>query len=594
MASNPITWQNVRGPSLAEAVRPLEAAQNGFSSMFGSFEDILKQRQATETANWDQTKQNNTNALLGAVQEAKNPEEFAAREAALRQQLMGYGAQVDATAGRNALDGRLSTLQQRATTSQQYADQQTDIAGRPIAAGYQSALAQATTPDAVRSLMESIQTATGAGAVDPRLAAALTEKALGRSGALTTESRAAQDHTWKGENYTKTWEHQAEQDRIARAKLVIDRANAVEQRKAREASTNNAGINARSALLNNMGDLVKAQTAAVQEVKKNTPYAEMFGGSNIDLINKAASAANDADPKYGNAVVDKITTLRKTMPDIPVDVITSAISMAKNEFGASLWRSDGYSNSVIDHIKTQMKDPVVMGRVAFAGEQLAKAQGTYNGSTLDPKPEPPKPAPQPLPPQLTFNPPKESAGGSLTYEKPGSFNISSNKGIMTPAKMPTGSMDVTIKDGDTIGVKGANGVTMDFRFNGLDAQETGKSSNGKTSQGQKYSEEAKAFISNAFKSGKVDIRVASNKPDAYGRLVADVYVGGQNLNEALLRKGFATVMAVQGGMGPSQKAAFDLNSRLAMANNAGIMGDLDSDRTPTGSAYRMFGDTIYK
>lgn len=600
--AGPITWQNVAAPNFSDAFRGMATAQQGFDTAFTGLGDLIKKREATEAANYEQGKVNNTNAFLASVQEAKTPEEFAAREAALRTQLAGYGSQVDAAAARSALDGRLGTLQQRSVANQQFTDQQVDVAGRPIAAGYNSALAQATKTDTVQGLMESIQIATGAGAVDPRLATMLTEKALARSAALTAEARAAEDQVWQGQNYQKTWEHQANQDSIARANLAIQRENVAEQRRAREAASADAGIRARTAHLIAAGDLVKNQTAASQEIKKNTPYAEMFGGTNMDLINKAASAANDGDPKYGNAVIDKITALRKTMPDIPVDVITAAISMAKNEFGASLWRSDGYSNSVVDHIKNQMRDPAVLDRIAIANEQIGKAQGKYESTSVEPAPQPkgnaaigvaPSGVAAPSAPQTKFVPPKVSASGSLVYDKPGSLNISGNKGVMVPAAMPTGSLEATVKDGDTIGVKGANGVSMDFRFNGLDTQETGKTKNGKTIPGQKFGEAAKAFITDAFKQGRVDIKVSSNKPDAYGRLVADIYVDGKSLNEAMVRNGLATVLSVDGGMGPSQTAEFQRLQKLAMVQNLGIMGDMNSGRTPTGTAYRMFGDNLY-
>jgi len=136
-------------------------------------------------------------------------------------------------------------------------------------------------------------------------------------------------------------------------------------------------------------------------------------------------------------------------------------------------------------------------------------------------------------------------------------------------------------------------VTMKFRFNSLDTQETSKTKDGKTTPGQKYGEAARTFITDAFKQGRVDIKVSSNKPDAYGRHVADIYVDGKSLNEALVSNGLATVMTVKGGMGPSQTAEFMRLQKLAMAKNLGIMGDLNSDRTPTGSAYRMFGDNLY-
>ena len=127
-----ITWQNINGPSLAEATRPMEVAQRSFENVFGGLGEVIKKREVTDAANWDQTKINNTNALLNASQEARTPEEFAAREAQLRQQLLGYGAQVDPVAVRAALDGRMATLQQRAVAGIDYQNKVTDNREAPI------------------------------------------------------------------------------------------------------------------------------------------------------------------------------------------------------------------------------------------------------------------------------------------------------------------------------------------------------------------------------------------------------------------------------------------------------------------------------
>ena len=127
-----IRWDNVSGPSVAQAASSLGDAQKTFSGMFSGIDDILKKREAMETANWDQGKLNNTNAFLNATQEAKTPEEFAAREAMLREQLKGYGAQIDPMAARAALDGRMSTLQQRAKAEWEFQNAQTDQKEAPI------------------------------------------------------------------------------------------------------------------------------------------------------------------------------------------------------------------------------------------------------------------------------------------------------------------------------------------------------------------------------------------------------------------------------------------------------------------------------
>lgn len=126
-----ITWQNINTPSFDSSNRAREMAGKNFDAAFGGLEDIVKRRQALDTANYAQGGINNTNAFLNSVQEAKTPEEFAAREGMLREQLRGYGAQVDPVAARAALDGRMATLQQRGLANQQYTDAMQVVKDKP-------------------------------------------------------------------------------------------------------------------------------------------------------------------------------------------------------------------------------------------------------------------------------------------------------------------------------------------------------------------------------------------------------------------------------------------------------------------------------
>lgn len=596
-----ITWQNVNGPALPDAGKLLLAAGAQTNNMFSGLEAALKERQQAASTLFDKQKTNNLQNFYSQADQFTTPEALAEaqKSGAIKSILGGYGTDgIDQAAVRQYLESRPGTLQQRALTNQQYTDQKTDIAQRPALAGYQGALAETKTPEGVAGLMESIRVARGANVIDPRAFASLMKDALGRNDALVNQGYAAENQELKKEDHASQIASRGHQQRMAEANLRVQQATANEARIARAAASNESGLRARTAYLDKMGNLIKEQTAAAADIEKSTPYAVNFSDKNSETVRTIANTLNGT-PKYGVAVLSKLTELSKKYKDgIPLEIVTSSLDMAKSNTFDFLNRSDGYAGNVAEHIESQMKDPKVMEKIAFAKEVMAKARGQYNGSTLEPDKPAPVPAasasPPPLPPQLKSPAPLVSESGSLIYNKPGSFNISANKGIMVPSSMPTGSMDVTVKDGDTINVKGANGVAMDFRFNGLDAQETAKKNGGKNSPGQKYSEEAKAFITQAFKAGKVDIRVASNKPDSYGRHVADVYVNGENLNEALLRRGLATVLKVPGGIGPSQNAAFTRLQEEAMRNNLGIMGDLNSDRSPTGAAYRMFGDNLYK
>jgi len=113
--AEPITWRNVTGPSLADASRPLQIAQQTLASGFNTFNDQLKSMEATDAANWEQVKKNNTNEFMNRLMEAQTAEQFGNMNSgnAMGKMLAGYGAQIDQAAARTALDQRLGTLQDR-------------------------------------------------------------------------------------------------------------------------------------------------------------------------------------------------------------------------------------------------------------------------------------------------------------------------------------------------------------------------------------------------------------------------------------------------------------------------------------------------
>ncbi|BDZ70525.1 thermonuclease family protein [Methanobacterium petrolearium] len=86
-------------------------------------------------------------------------------------------------------------------------------------------------------------------------------------------------------------------------------------------------------------------------------------------------------------------------------------------------------------------------------------------------------------------------------------------------------------DGDTIDVEGVGRI----RFVGVNTPERGESGYW----------DAKNFVKNKClgKTVGLDIDDAKNK-DKYGRTLAVVYVDGENLNQELLREGYAEVMYI--------------------------------------------------
>ena len=128
--AGPITWRTVNGPSLAEASRPLESAQRSIDNAFTGLSGVLKQTEATDAANWNQIKENNTQDFLNKLYSAQGAEGFKALQDSgeLDRMLAANGAQIDRAAARSAMDGRLGTLQQRDTQAIAYKNTMLDDA----------------------------------------------------------------------------------------------------------------------------------------------------------------------------------------------------------------------------------------------------------------------------------------------------------------------------------------------------------------------------------------------------------------------------------------------------------------------------------
>jgi hypothetical protein len=134
--AGPITWRTVNGPSLAEASRPMESAQRSFDNAFTGLGGVLKQQEATDQANWNQIKENNTQDFLNKLYSAQGAEGFKALQDSgeLDRMLAANGAQIDRAAARSAMDGRLDTLQQRDIRGLKYGEERLAIEQAPATA----------------------------------------------------------------------------------------------------------------------------------------------------------------------------------------------------------------------------------------------------------------------------------------------------------------------------------------------------------------------------------------------------------------------------------------------------------------------------
>lgn len=129
-----ITWHNINGPSLADASRPLQVANDTINNGFAAFNNVLNKTEATDQANWNQIKQNNTEAFMAKLYEANGAEGFKALQDSgeLARMIAANGAQIDRAAARTAMDTRLGTLQQRDLDTINYTNKVLDNQQAPI------------------------------------------------------------------------------------------------------------------------------------------------------------------------------------------------------------------------------------------------------------------------------------------------------------------------------------------------------------------------------------------------------------------------------------------------------------------------------
>jgi len=133
-----ITWRNIEGGNQMVSMMGMRDAQRSMTDGFQGLQDVLKQYQGQEKANWDAGKEQNTQAALDRLSQVRTPEEMEALQASgqLRQELTQYGAQIDRSAVRNALDTRGDFLRQQATNRMTYDNTAQDHRDAPILNGF--------------------------------------------------------------------------------------------------------------------------------------------------------------------------------------------------------------------------------------------------------------------------------------------------------------------------------------------------------------------------------------------------------------------------------------------------------------------------
>lgn len=128
--AGPITWRTVNGPSLADASRPLEAAQRSFMGAFDGLRGTLNETQAFDRELWKRQDQDATQDALAKIYQAQTVDQMNAlnQSGVLDQGVAANGARIDRAAVNALRDGRVSTLQNRDTQAITYKNSMLDDA----------------------------------------------------------------------------------------------------------------------------------------------------------------------------------------------------------------------------------------------------------------------------------------------------------------------------------------------------------------------------------------------------------------------------------------------------------------------------------
>ena len=120
--STPITWRNIEAPDFRNAFLGMSTVGSNLEAARKLLTQSIAETQRIDAENWENTKTNNTNAVLKRLLEYQDPESFEkARQAGEFLKLMNqYGAQIDTAQALKAIDERADVLRNRAISALDY------------------------------------------------------------------------------------------------------------------------------------------------------------------------------------------------------------------------------------------------------------------------------------------------------------------------------------------------------------------------------------------------------------------------------------------------------------------------------------------
>lgn len=364
--AGPITWRTVNGPSLAEASRPLAFAERSFDNAFDGLKDVVKQTEATDSANWNQIKENNTQNFLNKLYSAQGAEGFKALQDSgeLDRMLAANGAQIDRAAARSAMDGRLSTLQQRDRQGWEFANASLDQKEAPVVDQVKGLLAQGNL-DGAKPLIAGLSArgqASMLGALDAR------------ERQLIERARGDTEFGWKGAE--EAFKQQQRPLTLAEAQGKVDNIPLQQaQLRAQTNSLNQAAAASRENVLTSQATRERLDDEAARAVQRQrlatalegNMYAEgvYTDGKSVDLAKimkdysiggkdeEAGKVRSDITQRLNKLARDGVKVTgpdgkQETLP-IPLGAVRAALLASTDS-----WGPDNFGSSFERELKARM------------------------------------------------------------------------------------------------------------------------------------------------------------------------------------------------------------------------------------------------
>ena len=296
-----------------------------FNSAVDGFKDPLKEANATVQQNWNQGKENNTNALLNKFAGFKTAEEAQAalESGAVAEMLGGYGAQVDGSAVRAAQQNLVSNLQKKAVEADTYQQAQLAAAERDSVGAVRARIAVGDYEGANSLMAESpLSKATQAVLskdIFNHQQVVAEAKAKQEAAASTLLTQAAQRDSWKTTAETQ------------------------------RAQVNVAQTNAETNEIRASNDLIKTLQAVAKAESDKDPvmglgaFSTKEGMSTLKNELKLAGAVPDQQQKFLN-VISRMTsngqyeytnpdTKEKVKVNVPVSVLKDVFNDSTSSYG---------------------------------------------------------------------------------------------------------------------------------------------------------------------------------------------------------------------------------------------------------------------